>query len=470
MDRRGLSDHPKVQRSPFAVCGLIAAMALVVGPAGTASGATSGSASGPAPSARSRGVVTQGPSVVTKVFRATGKLQIFDVPDGVTTVHVTAIGARGGHGFNSADHPGGSSGIGAKVSADIPTMSADRLVVAVGGDGEDGKFAYSGDGGFNGGGDGGGHATGGGGGGGASDIRDAPGAYAPLLLAGGGGGGGSAATFAGGRGGSYGGSGGNGGGAATRETRCYGLGGGGGTDNGPGKGGKARISTALVKGDCPSIFAATLPGTDGQYFAAQPTGGRGGNTPTINGGGGGAGGGYFGGGGGGSGSSGGSGGGGGAGSSYVEPSASNPSFQQAPAGEAPSVAISYQQPPEPASVDLTVSPIPGYAGEHIDLNATVHGGPTPRPHVEFLFARCSTSGQCEPAHRLGEDEVDPNGTAHLQVSSLAAFDCYVFYAGYADAGDRTLDTIGCYQILNRHAPPPSNAPPTSNETTPPSPS
>lgn len=457
--------------SSLALWGLLPTLALVVAPSATASATTSGSLFGVRPPARSTLVAPPGGAMVTKVFKATGRLQTFDVPDGVTMLHVIAIGGHGGHGFDSAYNPGGSGGLGGKASADVPVRPGDVLVVAVGGDGQNGGFAFSGDGGFNGGGDGGDHRTGGGGGGGASDVRDAPGAYAPLLLAAGGGGGGSSTTFRGGRGASYrGNASGNGTTTAGRQVRCYGLAGSDGSANAPGKGGKARLLTALSRGDCPHLGVDTLYGTDGQYFASPPTGGRGGRTFSINGGGGGAGGGYFGGGGGGSGSNGGSGAGGGAGSSYAAPSAANPTFQQAPAGEAPSVTISYEASPTPATVDVTVSPVPGHIGLPINLDATVHGGPTPRPHVEFFYARCSTSGQCGPSVRLGDDEVDPNGTASFQIKSLPAFDCYVFFVGYAGAGDRTLDTIGCYQVQGSGTPPTSNEPPTSSETTSPAPS
>jgi hypothetical protein len=448
--------------------GIIAGAVAIAVP--VVAGQASGAALGARPATRGQRGVAAGAPLETKVFKATGQLQTFEIPEGVTTLHVTAVGGHGGHGFDSVYNPGGSGGLGGKVSADIPVLSEDRLIVAVGGDGQNGSFAFSGDGGFNGGGNGGTQRTGGGGGGGESDIRDAPGAYAPLILAAGGGGGGSSTTFRGGRGASYrGNASGNGTNTAGREVRCYGLAGGDGSADAPGKGGKARLWTALSKGDCPHLGVDLLFGANGQYFASPPTGGRGGGTFSINGGGGGAGGGFFGGGGGGSGSNGGSGAGGGAGSSSVEPSATNPTFQTAAVGEAPSITISYQPPPAPARVDLTVSPVPGYTGEPINLNATVHGGPTPRPHVSFLFARCSTSGHCDPAHRLGDDEVDPNGTAHFQLPSLPIFDCYVFFAGYADAGDRTLDTIGCYQVLSHRETPTSNAPPT-NVTTSPSPS
>src|SRR5437763_1076043 len=81
-------------------------------------------------------------------FSATGAEQSFLVPAGVTTVHVTLVGAPGGNGRDN----GGSSGAGgngAQVTADLAVTPGDTLYIEVGGAGQDGSVAA---GGFNGGG------------------------------------------------------------------------------------------------------------------------------------------------------------------------------------------------------------------------------------------------------------------------------------------------------------------------------
>jgi hypothetical protein len=137
-------------------------------------------------------------------FLPTGGEQSFTVPPGVTSIHVIAIGGKGGDGVPSGSSaPGGSGGYGAMVSADLAVTPGQILYVEVGGNGADG--AQGGAGGFNGG--GGGNAdTGigyfGGGGGGASDIRLAPRAAGTSLglrlITAAGGGGGGAINFGGG--------------------------------------------------------------------------------------------------------------------------------------------------------------------------------------------------------------------------------------------------------------------------------
>jgi hypothetical protein len=125
----------------------------------------------------------------TATFNSTGAEQTFTVPVGVSTVHVVAVGGRGGTGGLATD----VGGFGAIATADLPVSAGQVLYVEVAGNGAAG-YTSSGStvpGGFNGGGTGG---INGGGGGGASDVRTAPAAVADslasrLIVAGGGGGG-----------------------------------------------------------------------------------------------------------------------------------------------------------------------------------------------------------------------------------------------------------------------------------------
>jgi Glycine rich protein len=214
----------------------------------------------------------------TQTFTYTGSEQTFTVPAGVSTVHVTAIGGRGG----KAGAQGGSP---AEVQGDLAVKPGQLLYVEVGGEGGGGSGPVN-PGGFNGGG------AGAGGGGGATDVRTAPrsaGLFPDtrLIVAAGGGGSGSFGTEGAGPGGDAGEAGGS---IPNNE------GGGAGTAGSGGSGGSGGCEFGL-------------PGELG-------LGGAGGNCESSGIGGGGGGGGYFGGGGGGAGSSFGGGGGGG-GSSLV---------------------------------------------------------------------------------------------------------------------------------------------------------
>jgi hypothetical protein len=123
-------------------------------------------------------------SSVTRTFTYTGGDQVFEVPDGVTSLDVVAVGARGG--TSGGGIPGG---FGAVASARVAVTPGQILFVAVGGNGA----VVSG--GFNSGSDGGAGYGPGGGGGGKTDIRTIArgetGSFnSRLILAGGGGGGG----------------------------------------------------------------------------------------------------------------------------------------------------------------------------------------------------------------------------------------------------------------------------------------
>jgi hypothetical protein len=131
----------------------------------------------------------------TCTFSSTGAEQTFVVPDGVSTIHVVAIGAPGAVGAM-----GDSAGRGAEVSGDLTVEPGDTLYVEVGGAPTGGSFPDCGlgtycIGGFN----GGGSSYFGGGGGGASDVRTEPRTVplaitdSRLIVAAGGGGSGQAA-------------------------------------------------------------------------------------------------------------------------------------------------------------------------------------------------------------------------------------------------------------------------------------
>src|SRR4051812_25540453 len=128
---------------------------------------------------------------VTQYFGYTGGQQSFTVPGDVTSVHVVAVGGRGG---DATRYGGGTDagGSGAVVSADLQVTAGHTLSIEVGGNGETDQTDTAA-GGFNGGATGGAGAVGAGGGGGASDVRTAPradsGSLATRVLVAGGGGG-----------------------------------------------------------------------------------------------------------------------------------------------------------------------------------------------------------------------------------------------------------------------------------------
>jgi hypothetical protein len=251
----------------------------------------------------------------TTTFVFTGTEKILPVPAGVTSLHVVAIGGRGG------DSVGALGGNGGKVTADLPVTPGTLLFVEVGGNGSAG--------GFNGGGAGGSGFGGGAGGtgGGASDVRLVSRAgtatlVSRLLVAAGGGGGG----------GQLGAAGGNADAAGQDTTQPSIRGGGPGNALGIGAGGSGGFGGASGS---PGFAGAGGPGGDGGNTGGGETGG----------GGGGGGGSYGGGGGGGGGSTAGAigaiGGGGGGGGSYVPPGVSA-TFTVTT--EAPSVTVSFERP------------------------------------------------------------------------------------------------------------------------------
>jgi uncharacterized repeat protein (TIGR01451 family) len=165
-------------------------------------------------------------TVATVTCTYTSGSNTFIVPKGVSTVHVVAVGGRGGTSApNTAGFAGILGGHGARTTGDIAVTPGEPVYAIVGGNGSLGI------GGSNGG--GAGVAGLSGGGGGASDVRtSAPDLDSRLIVAaGGGGGGGNGAFYAvggvGGDGASAGGDGTDLGGSCGGDP-CYGRGGNGG--------------------------------------------------------------------------------------------------------------------------------------------------------------------------------------------------------------------------------------------------
>ena len=271
----------------------------------------------------------------TCTFASTGSEQTFQVPPGVSSVQVVAIGAPGAQGVDD-----GSAGKGAQVSGALTGLTPlQTLYVEVGGapTNTSGVCHPSAacTGGFNGGGS---SRTYGGGGGGASDVRSQPRTVplasndSRLIVAGGGGGSASGqdcgfGTQPGGAGGDAGADGGTG-------SACDTIAG--------GTGGKAGTQSVGGLGGSPD-------GQDGSL-------GQGGNSGGLTGGGGGGG--YYGGGAGGESVSidpdagkAAPGGGGGGGSSLVPAGGSGPTITS----DGPSITISYTTPPPPDTTPPTLT-------------------------------------------------------------------------------------------------------------------
>ena len=326
-------------------------------------------------------------------FSHTGYSQAFQVPAGVTSIHVVAIGGKGGVGATvdgAVPAPGGQGG---RVTADLPVTSGELFGVWVGAAGQapDPLTTASGYGGLGGdaagGSSTGGHggtgraaSSGGGGGGGASLLTDLGGNV--ILAAGGGGGsGGGLYTLNGGAGGSSG---------ATP---------GGGANNGDGFGGFGGASGAPA-------------GSPGENFS--PDG--------VAAGGGGGGGGYPQGGQGGIAVGGFPAGGGGAGDSYVGSlaTASNISAASIPSGNG-QIMISWTPPPA-VTVALKESKTQLAQGTSETFTATVKptsGHPLPTGTVTFVdqstsqdLATVSLSATSPPTAKFSTTAL-PHGTNNV---------------------------------------------------------
>ncbi|AEI49657.1 hypothetical protein Runsl_3282 [Runella slithyformis DSM 19594] len=193
----------------------------------------------------------------TVTFNLTGSEQQWVVPTGVTSIQVTAKGAKGGDG-NSTTIPNSLGGQGGTVNATLAVTPGTALYLYVGGQGKAGQLASSFAGAaraFNGGGltdSYNGDGTGSGGGGGATDIRIGGNSLSNrVLVAGGGGGGVPFSNRAGGAGG------GTTGGAAQGGTRA----GQGATQS---EGGAGNKSGSLgIGGDA---WASSSGGGGGGYY------------------------------------------------------------------------------------------------------------------------------------------------------------------------------------------------------------
>ncbi|ADB48952.1 invasin domain 3-containing protein [Conexibacter woesei] len=247
--------------------------------------------------ASSAGAVT-----MSRSFSPTASARTFDVPAGVTSLDVVAVGAKGGSGGGGA-----AGGFGARVGGTLAVAPGDRLWIAVGGNGPSAGCPESG--GWNGGANGGSNwcAYRGGSGGGASDVRVCePGAacvaddpLGRLLVAGGGGGGGGGAHFVNDQS-AAGGAAGSPGATAVLTNRGTAGGGGAGTDSAGGGAG----TTGDTGGSWTPWFAEpgalAVGGTGGTGQGGGLQGGGGGGGGRYGGGGGGSANYYAGGGGGGS--------------------------------------------------------------------------------------------------------------------------------------------------------------------------
>lgn len=376
-------------------------------------------------------------AVTTTVqYGFTGAAQTFVVPNGVTSIHILAAGARGGDNGNGSR----SGGMGALVQADLPVTPGSVLTVMVGGVGGDGGALAGGVGGFNGGGVGGsgsGSFKGAGGGGGASDIRNGTTLATRLLIAAGGAGAGSNGAIVGG---------------AAGDADSSGGSNFGPSDGGGGGGGSTLPGTAGTNpgANCGSPGVAGSPGQGGSggdstFGGANTAGGAGG----------GGGGGYGGGGGGGSGCNtgggAGAGGGGGGGGSFADPSAKHVS----PVGASgtldmsgiPSVTITYVGPPPVAQLNhtsLTFSHVQPKGTVSAPKTVTVtNGGSAPlrvtgvafagKDPNDFMVDATSCMGDIAPGAsckisvrfapqaqgaRGGELQISDNGTSSPQTVAL----------------------------------------------------
>jgi hypothetical protein len=300
--------------SPRLYLVLLAAIGTVLATPSVAGATTRVSLAGAASSKPAPGAE---PTVSTTTkFGYTGGAQTLELPAGNPTVEVTVTAGSGGNGNRGARGGGGTGGEGTRITARIPIPSGvTKLAMLVGGNGENGAFLRSGDGGWNGGGSAA-SATGGAGAGGASEVRAADAGGTRLIVAGGGGGGGAGGSEGlGGRGGYKPfPNGGDGASDKYNPLSCHGRGGGAASVNAGGGGGNSPCAGNGAGG-------------------GDLNGGKGGVSYTDSGGGGGGGG-------------LGSGAGGGAGSTFVVAGATT---HQIATGTTSSIEITYQAPaPRPA--------------------------------------------------------------------------------------------------------------------------
>jgi hypothetical protein len=307
----------------------------------------------------------------TQQFLPTGDEQSFVVPDGVTNIHVVAIGGKGGKGNNAT----ALGGFGSVVSADFAVTPGQTVTAVVGGNGGDAVGAVGGAGGtavpsgIGAGGDGGGSKPGiekaGGGGGAASYVYIGDQGILPGLIvvaAGGGGSGGTSGGGAGGIGSFDDGTNGQNGSPGAAAQFNGGVGGAGGTQSPPSGSG--------------SGVGKFLRGGTGVFGFADNSGGGGGGGAGV-----------WGGNGGGEGDINGAGGGGGAGSSAGSSNATNVSYARDKTG-APSITFTYDVPSSPGGGNpggadpgggnspLLVPALSAFKGSPKTFAAASHGGST----------------------------------------------------------------------------------------------
>jgi hypothetical protein len=340
----------------------------------------------------------------TDTFLATGAVQQWTVPTGVTSAVFSVDGGQGG-----TDYAFSQGGLGGQVSGTLAVTPGEVFNLEVGGQGDPGASG-SGDsaGGYGGGGIGGGASLAAGGGGG-SFVFSA----SALVFVAGGGGGGSFDTGDGGYGGQY--------GAAGQEDPGGLAHGGGGADWGgsasctPGAGGTTAFSSYEgAAGSGPAtVSAGTLtPGIGG-------AGGLGGGY-----GGGGGGGGYCGGGGG---SSIFDGTGGGGGTDYVAPAATSVAVTDAANSGAGVVTISYADVVATTTTLDAASPTTTVGGSE-SFTATV----TPVPDsgsVAFLDGATPISG----CTAQSVDSVTGVATCVVSFSTVGPHSVSANFSGSSDA-------------------------------------
>ncbi len=357
-------------------------------------GAAAFTVAAPAEAALSTGCTqTAGTGNVSCSFTATGEHPIV-VPPGVTSVHVTAVGAQGG----AAVGPGG---VGASVVADLAVTAGTTIYaeVNVGG--------------------GPGGASGIGVGGGASDLRTcstsstcgALGTVADPRLVVAGGGGGQGLAGGGGSGGA---------GGAGGSTACNAGGDGGNGQAGTFRGGGGGGGTC-VSGGAAGLGAGAANGVAGAA-------GGGGTGSAAGQGAGGGGGGYFGGGGGGGDGIPGNAGGGGGGSSFAAATAANV-VMSAAASSTASFAVTFVRPTDhlvviPAATNLVDGASQVFVVTAVDSDGNSLGDVTGASTLTIAGGGSCAGPSCTAsgigAHVVTATDGSVTGTATLTATAVVA--------------------------------------------------
>jgi hypothetical protein len=356
----------------------------------------------------------------------------FEVPAGVSKVHVTAVGGQGTSGSSCGRPEGGAvGGVGAKVTATLEVHGGETLYVEFAGAGAGGVDECETPAGH------------GGDGGSASDVRTEEGNLSSRLVVAGGGGGGGSGMGVGSGAGAFGGAGGNagpspeegGGGAFFVEGEVHRSEGGGG-----GPGGESAGGAGGPEPSCPA--GSGIEGEFGQGGA----GAHGRPEPTCDAdeGGGGGGGGWWGGGGGGGGNGT---GGGGAGSSHIASSAKEGNVASG-AGEQQRVLITYTLPASTAvSTSLSGG---GQSGEKITVpegtavsdKATLSGANASTATGKVAYQVYSNKACSKLASGAGEAAVSAGTVAASEPKTLAP-GTYYWQASYSGDANNNPSTSEC---------------------------